>query len=129
MLTLSANFDSVESIIKRKGIENGGAVHQKINSLILDYCEMYIPKKSGALIASGGAGERNVCWRVPYAKKQYYENGGSGLRGRLWFERMWASRGGEIISKVSAYGVKKSSDKYERIMAVLNMGEGPRRIY
>ena len=40
---------------------------------------------------------------APYARKQYYENNGNGLRGSHWTERMWADRGKEIIQSVAAY--------------------------
>ena len=77
MLTVKVSFDMTDAIIKRKGIENFGPVHNRINNIILSYCEPYIPKRSGALIASGKSGVGSVSWGVPYAKKQYYENKGN----------------------------------------------------
>ena len=123
MLTVKVNFDLTDSIIKRKGIENFGPVHSRINQIVLTFCEPYIPKKSGALIASGKSGVGGVSWSAPYAKKQYYQNKGKGLRGRLWFDRMWASKKGEITSAaIAREGV------FDRKTAYLNMTDGPRRI-
>lgn len=123
MLTVKVSFDMTDAIIKRKGIENFGPVHNRINNIILSYCEPYIPKRSGALIASGKSGVGSVSWSVPYAKKQYYENKGRGLRGRLWFDRMWASRKGEIMAEVN-----RSEGIYSKNKAYANMTNGPRRL-
>ncbi len=128
MLTVNVSFDLTDAIIKRKGIENFGPVHQRLNTLLLNYCEPYIPKKSGALIASGGSNLGYLSWSAPYAKKQYYENKGNGLRGRLWFDRMWSSRKGEIMSQINAFAKGGKVQKTVIAASILNMKEGPRRI-
>ena len=46
---------------------------------------------------------RRIEYVQPYARRQYYENRGNGLRGSHWTERMWADRGKEIIQSVAAY--------------------------
>lgn len=101
MLTVKVNFNATDIIIKKRGLENFGDVHQKLNNTLLAYCEPYIPKKTGALILSGKSNLGYLSWSAPYAKKQYYENKGSTLRGRLWFARMWASRKDEIMASVN----------------------------
>lgn len=52
------------------------------------------PRRTGFMIRSGtlgtviGTGE--IKYLAPYAKHQYYHNAGTGVRGKLWFERMKA---------------------------------------
>ncbi|UKI35804.1 MAG: minor capsid protein [Clostridiales bacterium] len=76
MLTVKVSFDMTDAIVKRRGIENFGPVHNRINNIILSYCEPYIPKRSGALIASGKSGVGSVSWACPM-QKQYYEKQGA----------------------------------------------------
>ncbi len=102
MLTVKVDFNATDIIIKKRGLENFGRIHQSLNNTLLSYCEPYIPKKTGALIQSGSSNLGYLSWSAPYAKKQYYENKGVNLRGRLWFQRMWAARKGEILASVNA---------------------------
>ena len=85
-------------IIQKFGLEPHGRVQQYIDKAVLNYCEPYIPKQTGRLIASGQAQNGTVSWNTPYAAKQYYTNRGNGLRGQRWFDRMKADRGAEIIA-------------------------------
>lgn len=101
MLTVKVDFKATDTIVKKRGLENFGRVHQNLNSTLLSYCEPYIPKETGALIQSGQSHLGYLSWSAPYAKKQYYQNKGTGLRGRLWFQRMWAARKGEILASVN----------------------------
>lgn len=78
-----------------------------IDSECLRYCDPLTPRRTGYLIKSGqlgtviGSGEMN--YLAPYARRQYYENAGNsgGQRGKLWFERMKASKR-ETIRKGAA---------------------------
>lgn len=78
-----------------------------IDSECLRYCDPLTPRRTGYLIKSGtlgtviGSGELN--YLAPYARRQYYENAGKsgGQRGKLWFERMKASKK-ETIRKGAA---------------------------
>lgn len=64
-----------------------------------------VPFKTGALMQSAASsviGSGEVCYGVPYARKQYYEGKDSGIRGRMWFERMKADRLGDLLSITAA---------------------------
>ena len=82
-----------------------------IDSECLRYCDPLTPRRTGYLIKSGqlgtviGSGELN--YLAPYARRQYYENAGKsgGNRGKLWFERMKASKK-EAIRKGAALYVR-----------------------
>lgn len=47
--------------------------------------------------------ENSIEYVTPYARRQYYEHKGDGLRGREWDKRMWADRGQEITQSVADY--------------------------
>ncbi len=82
-----------------------------IDSEVLRRCDPLVPLDTGALKRSGinstVIGSGVVSYDTPYAKRQYYENQGkgnhnkSGLRRKLWFERMKANDLEDIKKKVS----------------------------
>ena len=96
---------SMKDILRKRGLEEGGAVQQFIDSECLRLCEPKIPKDTGALIQSGiintaiGSGE--VKWATPYARRMYYHPeynfSQSPARGAYWFERMKAEHKDEIL--------------------------------
>lgn len=112
MLTVSLSFIGVDAILKKRGLENTGPIHNELNKMLLNYCEPYIPRKTGALIKSGGYTSSSLSWSAPYARKQYYQNKGSGSRGRLWFERMWASKKGEIMAYLNKFENKNAKKEH-----------------
>lgn len=82
---------ATQVLIATRGLEVGGRVQKFIDSEVLRTTDPYVPKDSGDLKKSGtkatkiGSGE--VRYATPYARRQYFENRGNGLRGRMWFER------------------------------------------
>lgn len=78
-------------------------VHDK---KVVDECEPFIPKKTGALILSGKVGTTlgtgQIRWVASYAAYQYFNprlpaDLASAVRGPFWFERMKAVRGRGVI--------------------------------
>lgn len=71
-----------------------------IDSEVLRLSSPLVPFRTGMLEKSGKLGtvigSGVVTYVAPYAKRQYYENKGSGQRGAKWFERMKASHKKEI---------------------------------
>ncbi len=65
-----------------------------IDASVINYCAIYAPKKTGALInsatVSGNGGK--ITYGAPYARMQYYGTKTYRLynkqKGALWFERM-----------------------------------------
>lgn len=98
----------VQKLMEERGISVGGEVQKYIDSTVLRLSEPYIPLDTSMLARSGplntDVGSGNVCYKTPYAGKQYYKGGQPGTshtgakRGRLWFERMKADRLEEIIN-------------------------------
>lgn len=93
-----------KEVAESRGINEGGPVQQLIDSKCLHLCDPYVPKDTGALIASGiintQIGSGKVKYRTPYARRWYYmpaDFDGSPQRGNYWFERMKAQGGKDTI--------------------------------
>ena len=112
------NLDSSDKILKRIGLSEGGVIQKFIDSEVLRLCDPYLPFQTGTLRNQGilgtvvGSGE--VAWVSIKARYLYYGKvmvgkppkhaidkdliyNGAPMRGALWFERMKADRGQEII--------------------------------
>lgn len=91
----------IQKSIAKRGLEAGGEVQKYIDSEVLRLTDPYVPMDTGTLKESGtintkiGSGE--VKYNTPYARRQYFENKGNGLRGRQWFERMKANHRDGIL--------------------------------
>lgn len=79
-----------------------------LDNEVLMQSEPYTPLLTSMLIKTGilgtDVGSGVVSWIAPYAQRQYYrgrrpgESKTGALRGRLWFDRMFAVRGQGIIA-------------------------------
>lgn len=78
--------------IKKRGLQPMGRVQKYIDSEVIRRMEPYTPFLQGVLKGSPTLqtklGSGLIHQRQPYARRQYYENRGKGLRGKQWFERM-----------------------------------------
>ncbi len=100
---------SVGQMVAHRNLQSGGRVQKYIDSTVLRKSDPYVPFLSGMLKTSGISGtvigSGTVVYNSPYARRQYYSNGGNGkqgtsrggLRGRYWFERMKADHLDEIL--------------------------------
>ena len=97
-------LDEDIEILKRRNLETGGLVQVYIDSEVISLSKPYVPFDTGYLSKSADASEIGsglVEYVAPYAKRQYYENKGDGLRGKMWVDRMKADRLDEIVSGVA----------------------------
>lgn len=111
---MKAKFDilATQVLLQSRGLEVKGEVQKFIDSEVLRLTEPYVPLDTGALKQSGiqhtKIGSGNVIYRTPYARKQYFANKGSGLRGKQWFSRMKANHKEQILKGARAKaGAKK----------------------
>jgi len=114
-------LDSVNKILKKRGLEERGYVQKFIDNEVLKRCSKYIPFRTGALMNMGiigtviGSGE--VAWIGVKPRYLYYGKVmvgpapktvtdkdltyyGGPQRGAFWFERMKAAEGQEIVKGV-----------------------------
>lgn len=103
----------IQVLLAMRGLETQGKVQKYIDSEVLRLTDPYVPMDSGELKRSGtrhtrvGSGE--VRYKTPYARRQYFENKGNGLRGKMWFERSKANHRDQILrgaAKVAGGKVK-----------------------
>lgn len=103
MLSFKTKFliNETQKLIAKRGLEVGGEVQKYIDSEVLRLTDPYVPMDTGALKESGirhtKVGSGKVVYKTPYARRQYFENKGNGLRGKQWFERMKADHRDEIL--------------------------------
>ena len=123
---VSINIKMSETILKRRGVKDCGAVQRKLDSDVLNYCSSFVPRKSGALINSGYKGTKIgsgvICYSSPYARYQYYGKVMVGpapktvtdkdlqytksknpLAGPFWDRRMMAAEGAQIREDIQNY--------------------------
>lgn len=113
-MDFNSKFTMVELniLLAARGLEIKGKVQQYIDSEVLRLTDPYVPmdtsnlKKSGTRHTKIGSG--NVEYKTPYAKRQYFDNKGNGLRGKQWFERSKADNKDTILrGAVKLAGAKK----------------------
>lgn len=110
-----------KELLKDRGLQRGGAVQKYVDSTVVRYSDKYCPKQEGELKRAIGTiyGSGYVRYDVPYAKRHYYKNTGSGLegtksgglRGRKWFERMKAVYGEVILNNAAKISKAKARKK------------------
>ena len=101
--------------VRDKAMERIRKAQAYVDEQVLLQSEPYMPRDTGALIASGRARDGVVTYSVPYARYVYYGEAmegrppkrpsgralryqGAPMRGRLWLSRMKADRGGMILA-------------------------------
>lgn len=108
-------FEGVEfgSDFPKRKDENFSQAQKYIDSEVIKHSDQYVPFRHGNLKKSGISGtvigSGVVEYTAPYARQQYYTNGGygedglnaakgtKGLRGKMWFERMKADHKEDIL--------------------------------
>lgn len=87
--------------------KNFNTAQEYVDSSVLRYCDPLVPMRTGVLKRSGVLGTvigtGLVRYIAPYAKKQYYENRGTGQRGKMWFERMKGKRKKAILKGAAKF--------------------------
>ncbi len=98
--------------IRRLGLLPGQAAQRFLDRRAADLTAAYVPYDTGALARSPykNLGQGALCYDLPYARRQYYENTGQGfegtarggLRGAYFFERMKADCGRQLLRETAA---------------------------
>lgn len=87
--------------MEKRGLNPMGRVQKYIDSEVMRKMDPYTPHLSGTLkdspLLQTKIGSGLIHQKQPYARRQYYENKGNGLRGKLWFERMKADHIQDIL--------------------------------
>ncbi len=100
---IKLKIDPADKILLKRNLNRNGKGQQFFTHEVRRLSDPYIPFLNGTLKNTAQELTSRIEYVQPYARRQYYENRGNGLRGSHWTERMWADRGKEIIRSVAAY--------------------------
>lgn len=100
---IKIKIDPAQQILLKRKLGNNGQAQQFFTHEVRRLSDPYIPKLSGIMKDSAIEQPKSITYPQPYARKQYYENKGNGLRGSKWDQRMWADRGPEIVRAVANF--------------------------
>lgn len=102
MTKLTINIDPSQKILLKRNLGKNSKSQKFFTSEVARLSNPYVPFDTGTLKDTTVKLEVDkIIYKAPYAKKQYNENKGKGLRGKQWIPRMWADRGGEIVSSIA----------------------------
>lgn len=90
-------------IARKKGLEPKGPAQRFFTHEVRRLSDPYVPKKEGVLKGTAVEGIDEIVYPQIYAKKQYYENRGKGVRGKKWDRRMVAQRGPALVKSVAHF--------------------------
>ncbi len=140
MAAVSFSIKPTAAILAERGLDKNGAVQRYIDNEILTRCEPYVPRDTGALIASGWQNTRlgsgTVVYDTPYAAAMYYGKSASGkdynykgapMRGAYWFERMRAANLGNILTGAAYTAGAKGAgtSAFQNVRTVLGFRRNP----
>lgn len=100
---IKLKIDPADKILLKRNLNRNGKGQQFFTHEVRRLSDPYVPFLNGMLKNTAQELTSRIEYVQPYARRQYYENRGNGLRGSHWTERMWADRGKEIIQSVAAY--------------------------
>jgi len=100
---IKLKIDPADKILLKRNLNRNGKGQQFFTHEVRRLSDPYVPFLSGTLKNTAQELTNRIEYVQPYARRQYYENRGNGLRGSHWTERMWADRGKEIVQSVAAY--------------------------
>lgn len=103
MAKIRLQIDPVDRILLKRNLNKNGAGQRFFTHEVRRLSDPYVPFLTGVLKNTATEEVNRITYNTPYARRQYYENPGTGLRGQHWTERMWADRGKEIVKATAAY--------------------------
>lgn len=97
-------IDPTDKILLRRKLNKNGAGQRFFTHEVRRLSTPYIPRLTGYLSNDSVTETPTmITYNTPYARRQYYEHKGNGMRGPEWDKRMWADRGKEIVKATAAY--------------------------
>lgn len=103
MAKIRLQMNSVDRILLKRNLNQNGKGQKFFTHEVRQLSDPYVPLLTGVLKNTATEETSRIIYNTPYARRQYYENKGTGLRGAHWTERMWADRGKEIVRSVADY--------------------------
>lgn len=101
-------MDPADRILLKRKLNKNGEGQRFFTHQVRTISDPYVPFLNGPLKNTAQELVDRIEYIQPYARRQYYENNGTGLRGKEWDKRMWADRGKEIVDATAEYCGGKS---------------------
>ena len=101
--TATLQMDFTDKILLKHALNKNGNGQKFFTHEVRRLSDPYVPMRSGTLKNTAVEYVDKIVYVQPYARRQWYENKGNGLRGKEWCLRMWAARKHEIIASVQNY--------------------------
>ena len=96
-------MDNTDKILLKRNLNKNGEGQRFFTSTVRRMADPYVPMRTGVLKNTAVEYTSSIYYGQPYARRQYYENKGNGMRGKQWDKRMWADHGKEIVSSVAKF--------------------------
>lgn len=96
-------MDPAEKVLLKRGLNRNGKAQKFFTHEVRRLSDPYVPFRSGVLKNTAVEQTDKIIYGQPYARRQYYEHKGDGLRGKMWDKRMWATRGPEVVKSVANF--------------------------
>lgn len=101
-MKITVSLDPTAAIMARRKLGKSGAAQRFAVNTVRRQTDPYVPFLTGVLKNTAVEHEGSIEYNTPYARRQYYEHKGKGLRGPQWDKRMWADKGDEVVKSVAA---------------------------
>lgn len=95
------NVKPAQEILLKRNLDKNGKAQKFFTHEVRRISDPYIPRLNGVLKDTAVEKTSSIEYVQPYARKQFYENKGDGLRGKEWTPRAWADRGDEVVDSVA----------------------------
>lgn len=102
-MVIRMQLDPKDQILLRRSLNKNGKGQRFFTSEVRRLSDPYVPRLTGRLKTDATEAISTITYNAFYARRQYYEHKGDGLRGSHWAERMWADRGPEIVKAVASF--------------------------
>lgn len=103
MSRITIDIDPIDKILLKRHLNKNGKGQRFFTHEVRRLSDDYVPMLNGPLKNTAVEHEASIEYVQPYARRQFYENRGNGLRGAHWTERMWADRGDEIVRSTALF--------------------------
>jgi hypothetical protein len=107
-------LDPTQKILLKRSLGKDGSAGKFFATEYARQMDPYVPymEHGGSHLKSNiDISSMKIVYRMPYARKNFYENRGLGVqginrggkRGKRWDQRCWADHGDEIVKAVAAH--------------------------
>ncbi len=107
-MNIRLEMDPADRILMKRKLEKNGAAQRFLTSTVRRMCDPYVPRRTGVLKNTAVESVGQITYVQPYARRQYWEHKGNGLRGPQWDKRMMAARGREVVQAVAKFAGGKA---------------------